>query len=326
MRCGASLAMLLHRWSPLPKGGDQRPPARSRRGQSTAEFALGLPLLMLLSLGVVDIGRAYSFKEAVTNTTRQAARYASQRQTVADFACANFGGTVTRNLPDAGVDKISDLINAAALESSTDGTTSTAVLRNTSNPTQITLTWHCNGAASYTTANATSTDPTAAGSASVRVKIDYTYTLITPVATQIGSPIHLKLDIRQRSECRRPAAAASRPVRRDHRGVRAGRAPDADRDLRPDRLHPRHPGPLQRGRGNRLGAPGGGQRGRQPAPVRGGGQQPPARAPSSPTTPPARAASPTPASRRPRCRSCAPAVWRLTSPSTLRPTPRPARR
>ena len=137
----------------------------------------------------------------MTNTARQAIRLAAQNQAVGNFACATFAGgggqaVVTRDLPDSGTDPISNLINVAALEASSDGTTSTSVLNNPSAPTRITLTWNCNGAAAVTNANATSsgsTDPTVSSSDSIRGQIDYSFKLITPLVGSLfagpdGSP------------------------------------------------------------------------------------------------------------------------------------------
>ena len=48
------------------------------RGQSSVELALALPLLLLLVLGIVDVGRTYAFKAATTNAAREAAMYAAR--------------------------------------------------------------------------------------------------------------------------------------------------------------------------------------------------------------------------------------------------------
>ena len=51
---------------------------RGQRGQSLVEMALVLPLLMILLVGVVDVGRAMFAKIAITNASREGARYASR--------------------------------------------------------------------------------------------------------------------------------------------------------------------------------------------------------------------------------------------------------
>jgi Flp pilus assembly protein TadG len=58
------------------------------RGQSLIEVALALPLLLLIVIGIVDIGRVYAFKTTVTNSAREAAIYAARDpQATADQIC-----------------------------------------------------------------------------------------------------------------------------------------------------------------------------------------------------------------------------------------------
>jgi len=51
--------------------------ARDRRGASAAELALVMPLLLLLAVGVADLGRAFNNYIVITNASREGARYAS---------------------------------------------------------------------------------------------------------------------------------------------------------------------------------------------------------------------------------------------------------
>jgi Flp pilus assembly protein TadG len=54
-------------------------------GQSFVEVALALPLLLLIVIGIVDIGRLFAYKVAVTNAAREAAFYgAREPQAAAD--------------------------------------------------------------------------------------------------------------------------------------------------------------------------------------------------------------------------------------------------
>jgi TadE-like protein len=48
---------------------------RSRRGQSLVEFAILSPVLLLLVMGLLDLGRAYYFEVVSTDAARDAARY-----------------------------------------------------------------------------------------------------------------------------------------------------------------------------------------------------------------------------------------------------------
>jgi Flp pilus assembly protein TadG len=49
---------------------------RSERGQALAEFALVMPLVLLFIAGIVEMGRAWNIKQAVTDAAREGARYA----------------------------------------------------------------------------------------------------------------------------------------------------------------------------------------------------------------------------------------------------------
>lgn len=52
--------------------------AADERGQSLVEVALTLPLLLLIVIGLIDIGRVYTYKVAVTNAAREAAFYGAR--------------------------------------------------------------------------------------------------------------------------------------------------------------------------------------------------------------------------------------------------------
>lgn len=46
-------------------------------GQSLVEFALALPVFLLLMLGVVDLGRGFYYNNMMANMAREGARYAT---------------------------------------------------------------------------------------------------------------------------------------------------------------------------------------------------------------------------------------------------------
>lgn len=50
---------------------------RKRKGQTLAEFAITLPILLLLTFGVIEFGRAFQAWVTLQNSAREAARYAS---------------------------------------------------------------------------------------------------------------------------------------------------------------------------------------------------------------------------------------------------------
>lgn len=49
---------------------------RSEQGQATIEFALVMPVLLLLLVGIFDLGRALGAYVTVTNASREGARFA----------------------------------------------------------------------------------------------------------------------------------------------------------------------------------------------------------------------------------------------------------
>jgi hypothetical protein len=49
---------------------------RGERGQALAEFALVLPLILFFIAGIVEFGRAWNIKQAITDAAREGARYA----------------------------------------------------------------------------------------------------------------------------------------------------------------------------------------------------------------------------------------------------------
>ena len=71
-------------------------PRAREAGQSTVELALALPLLLLLLLGLVDLGRAYGVAATIGNAAREAAIYAARNSNasgadVAQRACDETG-------------------------------------------------------------------------------------------------------------------------------------------------------------------------------------------------------------------------------------------
>jgi Flp pilus assembly protein TadG len=151
------------------------------RGQSLVEVAISLPVLLLLALGVTDIGRAFYYREAVTNSARQALRMAVSptQQSTADAVCAGAGGpsavTVTTSIPPGG-SSIGTISNSASLESSSNGTPAGSVRSNGAGPL----------------------DP---GSDSVTVTVTYRLSVITPLLWPVtGTSFPMTATSYQRSE------------------------------------------------------------------------------------------------------------------------------
>ncbi len=165
------------------------------------ELALGLPILCLLVLGVADIGRAYYYREAVANAARQALRVAvaQSQQATGNAVCGSGGGVATSSVPAAGGSSIATIVNAAALESSSNGTAARSAISGAA----VTVTWHCSGASAVTNAtNQGQTDPASARSDTVEVRVSYPMTLVTPVLQQViaGGSIPIQVDLVGRAE------------------------------------------------------------------------------------------------------------------------------
>lgn len=56
--------------------------ANRSSGSQIVEFAVSLPLLMVLAVGIFDFGNAYNLKQKVTHSSREAARIGSSQSTL----------------------------------------------------------------------------------------------------------------------------------------------------------------------------------------------------------------------------------------------------
>lgn len=111
MQCdlqGAAATLRAHRHlSGVPRSMSRPPKIRSRersRGQSIVEFALILPVLILLVLVTLDFGRLFMSYITLTNTTRVAANYGATNP-------GSFTGTPVTTAYDALVDRESVGLN-----------------------------------------------------------------------------------------------------------------------------------------------------------------------------------------------------------------------
>jgi hypothetical protein len=167
------------------------------------EAAITLPLVLLISLGVTDIGRAFYYREGVTNSARQALRVAvsASQQSTANTICASTSGgplavTTTSPIPPSG-GNLATIANLAALESSRTGAPAGSSISGAT----LSVTFHCLNGAAVTNATSNGNGPTDPGSDSVTVKVSYTLTVITPLLVPvIGSSFPIATSSAQRSE------------------------------------------------------------------------------------------------------------------------------
>jgi len=67
-------------------------------GQSLVEVALALPILLLIVLGIVDVGRVYAFRTAATNAAREAALYGARNPMALTGDATLLDGTVVAGI------------------------------------------------------------------------------------------------------------------------------------------------------------------------------------------------------------------------------------
>ncbi len=167
------------------------------------EAAITLPIVLLLALGVTDLGRSFYYREAVTNSVRQALRIAvsSYQHSTADNVCAGTGSgpvavAVTSSLPPAG-GPIATIANQAALESSKDGTPAGSVIAGAT----LSVTFHCLNGAAVTNATSNGNGPTDPGSDSITATIAQPMSVVTPLLWPMtGGSFPIKVTSSERSE------------------------------------------------------------------------------------------------------------------------------
>ncbi len=116
----------------------------SQRGQSLVEFALLLLPFLIVTIGIIEIGRAWSVKQAVTNAAREGARILllpyGPNQNCPDLDCSSAESVqtaalnVTRSfLTNAGINSEAPLTQIALIRQrlETNGTVTTEPLSGT---------------------------------------------------------------------------------------------------------------------------------------------------------------------------------------------------
>ena len=147
------------------------------RGSQLVEFALTLPFLLVLSVGVSDFGGAYNLKQKLNNAAREGARYAvsqySDSGSLSDTSC---GGSPCSVQAIENV-VVNYLINAKVTTSTTDVCGMTASTSATAGPGVFTWT--------YTSSNCPGT------STPFTLKIERGYTFLNGTTTVVGSRVTL---------------------------------------------------------------------------------------------------------------------------------------
>ena len=108
---------------------------RDERGQATVEFALILPLLLTLVLGVIEFGRAWNLAQVATDAVRESTRRCVLAEIGAPVYTAAWVEVDIRNrMAAAGVPT-----NAGTVEFSSPGAAAGAECENSDQPVTITL-------------------------------------------------------------------------------------------------------------------------------------------------------------------------------------------
>ena len=165
---------------------------RGRAGQSLVEMAMVLPILALLTFGLVDFGRGYYFQVSITNAAREGARVAILNiytgpqnpscSTSNSYATcpvqtdANIITAVGHELTYSGIPPSSITICPPH-----DSTGSTAGCPDTSNRVDK---WVSQNPVNYY----------------VTVNVKYDFQLYTPLMQQlVGNPIHMSVSVQMRT-------------------------------------------------------------------------------------------------------------------------------
>ena len=95
-------------------GSDAKRGLRGEHGAIAVEFAIILPVLLLLVFGIVDFGHAWYMRHVLQNSCREGARYATRYQTKTD-------GSGDRLLPSDLTPSIQDYILNTTLKNGDSG-------------------------------------------------------------------------------------------------------------------------------------------------------------------------------------------------------------
>jgi Flp pilus assembly protein TadG len=99
--------------------------SQSERGAAAVEFALVLPLLLLLVLGIADLGRAYSVQTTLSSAAREGVRVMALQNNATAARSAAKSAATNLALSDA---QISVTPTSCAVSSSTPTATATVTI------------------------------------------------------------------------------------------------------------------------------------------------------------------------------------------------------
>jgi len=152
---------------------------RGRNGQSLVEFALALPIFLLLLFGLFDMGRAIYSNNTISQAAREATRLAAAQ---ASWVGKTTTDEATCNSPAGPVCPT----DVAALKANVDSAANRmAVGLGVLPGTLIFIQCNAAGAAAPTGAWTGSTCVNRSSGSQVSVRVAYTFNMVTPVVAQI---------------------------------------------------------------------------------------------------------------------------------------------
>jgi Flp pilus assembly protein TadG len=81
----------------------QRPKSTQETGAAAVEFALILPILLVLVLGIAEMGRAFNIQVSLSEAAREAARYAAIHNSDSGYSHANAQSAGVAAAPSVGL-------------------------------------------------------------------------------------------------------------------------------------------------------------------------------------------------------------------------------
>jgi Flp pilus assembly protein TadG len=165
---------------------------RGRAAQSLVEMAMVLPVLAILTFGLLDFGRAYYFQVSITNAAREGARVAILNIYTGpqnpSCSTSNNYATCPVQTDTAIVNAVNNELTYSSIAPTSiricpphDSTSSTVGCPNTTNRVD---TWVAGTTTNYY----------------VNVIVKYDFTLYTPLMQQlVGSPVHMSVAVQMRT-------------------------------------------------------------------------------------------------------------------------------
>jgi Flp pilus assembly protein TadG len=142
---------------------------RGSRGAQLLEFALAMPMLIVVAIGITDFGAAYNQKHIITNAAREAARI-TVSNSLSDASCPD----ATPCSIEAAADSVKQYLTNAGMN--------TASCMNAKSPSSSgtqTWTWACNNVSlTINRVNDIGGGPSGSKIATTQVTLSYPYTFI----------------------------------------------------------------------------------------------------------------------------------------------------